>query len=908
MKPLSLCLNAFGPYADRELIDFTALGANTLFLVSGETGAGKTAILDGLCYALFGTGSGAERTGRSLRSDHAKASTLTSVTLEFKLKQTHYKLERAPEQLRPKQRGEGLTKSGADASLFIKQGTRWEVVATGTRDVNQTVEARIGFGADQFRSIVVLPQGEFRRLLTAKSGEREAIFAKLFDTQRYRHVQERLEGAYRALKAELQTSDNTRSTLLSGTGAETVAALSALIDEGTEALKQRAIHDKALKAKADTARDALEAGRAIARTLDEAKTAAKALEQLQAQATRVDRDRIVLAQAERAAAIEPFATLRDTRRQEFIAAKTAAADALCARKIAQTALDEATAAHAAQQALAPDREQAQEEARKLQATQLQARSFTDAQARATAAAQALSEFKQELSAHTAAVPKAKAALELAQTHLGAARSLASTAEMLRRLVESAEALSDQVLHLAKSLAPGEPCPVCGSEEHPEPASSPTPEDNRELAERRAELKKAEAGAATIGTLETAHAEAAAAVEALELEQTQIQKHRVEVERTDADASRLCETLAEAVPVHLRPPGAIAAALTQAQAHTQQLEQAWAQSGATLHAATSKLSAATATEAAGTARQRTAHERTEDAAEELRKCLIEASFEAEADYAEARRPVSVRSALKRDLAGFDAGMAAAQDRAERSTAAAQGLALPDVDALASSHTSALQLADEAAHQTAQAQARNENLSDVQARLAKLDNEQAEQRARYTVVGRLANLANGKGPQRITFERFVQAEILESVLVSANQRFHTMSNGRYHLQRAVGANDGRRQAGLDLEVMDAHTGAPRPVSTLSGGEGFEAALALALGLADTVQAQSGGIQLDAIFVDEGFGSLGGQDLDAVIQALQALQDSGRLVGVISHVGELSERIPARLEVIKGRTGSHTRFVVP
>ena len=178
----------------------------------------------------------------------------------------------------------------------------------------------------------------------------------------------------------------------------------------------------------------------------------------------------------------------------------------------------------------------------------------------------------------------------------------------------------------------------------------------------------------------------------------------------------------------------------------------------------------------------------------------------------------------------------------------------------------------------------------------------------MLGRLSNLANGKGSQRITFERFVQAEILESVLVSANHRLHTMSSGRYQLRRASSAQDKRRTAGLDLDVMDAHTGAARPVSTLSGGEGFEAALALALGLADVIQAQYGGIQLDTIFVDEGFGSLGEQDLDAVINALQSLQAGGRLVGLISHVPEVKARIPARLEVQKGRDGSTTRFVIP
>ncbi len=188
------------------------------------------------------------------------------------------------------------------------------------------------------------------------------------------------------------------------------------------------------------------------------------------------------------------------------------------------------------------------------------------------------------------------------------------------------------------------------------------------------------------------------------------------------------------------------------------------------------------------------------------------------------------------------------------------------------------------------------------------ELAEHEAAFGVIGRLSQVANGDNQLRLSFQRFVLGALLDDVLVAATRRLAIMSRGRYMLQRADEPRDGRKAAGLDLSVLDEWTGMQRPVSTLSGGETFLAALSLALGLAEVVQAYAGGIHLDTVFVDEGFGSLDEEALAAALEALTGLQQGGRLVGIISHVSELQEQIDARLQITAGRTGSTARFVVP
>jgi exonuclease SbcC len=354
---------------------------------------------------------------------------------------------------------------------------------------------------------------------------------------------------------------------------------------------------------------------------------------------------------------------------------------------------------------------------------------------------------------------------------------------------------------------------------------------------------------------------------------------------------------------------------------QQLEQARSQATAQLAGlqkakedAQAAASKANETVASAKARVQAAHEavarssRERDHTTEARdKLLIAAGFVDLQAFEAARMDEERLARAEEELKHFDTDLAAAQQRQGRAAADLSGHQRPDVPTLVAAHEKA-----EAAHLTA-SNAVRDALAAQQA-LAKLAADLREQavqhqalQARYAVVKRVSDLANGVGGQRMSFQRYVLSTLLEEVLAATTQRLQVMSKGRFELRRAVSAMDRRTAAGLDLEAFDQYTGTLRPVTTLSGGESFLTSLALALGLSDVVQSYAGGIRLDAIFVDEGFGTLDTEALDFAIRALKDLQQAGRMVGIISHVTELREWIDARLEVKAGAAGSVAEFVV-
>jgi len=899
---------AFGPYADRESVDFRELGEHSLFLVSGATGAGKSAILDGICFALFGTASGSERTAKAFRSHHADPSTPTSVELLFKLKHTTYRVERGPEQPRPKQRGDGTTTEKSFAYLYEIVGDDEALVADGTKEVNQALEERLGYGPDQFRQLVVLPQGEFRTLVTAKSGEREKVFGRLFNTHRYAHLGRSLSDAFKSVKAELDGNDKTRMGLLEHVNAESESALAESIRAGSESIVAAEAEAKIKSAKAKAARDHLERGRASAKAIDQAKAAVDALSRLEARAEAVDVQRTQLTQANHAATLDDVLSHRSTRQQELASAKRdlELTTATCVQT--EKALSSATTQLAEQESQENVRAHAQ-------AHLIEMRRVASGSADYAAACEALRQQVRTVEHRERHLAQQRQSLEDARKLEAHQQGLSVEAEQavkavetLAALVTSLRRLKSEVVGLAESLQTGEPCPVCGSEDHPDPAKPQAVVEDPDIRSTQAELDEARRTAQMLPSIRATLTEVSARAEALDRETRQVEAQLGTDREGLAALQNQVATLGKDIPETLRADGAITAAVRSAEATLNRLNKSFTDAQASHIEAMGAHTQAVTKQGAKAQQLNTAEGRLRDAVDELAKRIQEAGFSDERTLKEAQRTADQRRMLDAQIRSWEQDRAAAIDRVRRTKAEAEGIEAPDLASLLASHNQADAAAREAEKQVTAMQSRMSNLRAAARQLAEIAQAQAEQRARFSVLGRLSNLANGKGSQRITFERFVQSEILESVLVSANDRLHTMSSGRYQLRRASGAQDKRRTAGLDLDVMDAHTGAARPVSTLSGGEGFEAALALALGLADIIQAQYGGIQLDTIFVDEGFGSLGEQDLDAVINALQSLQAGGRLVGLISHVPEVKARIGARLEVHKGRDGSTTRFVVP
>ena len=874
MRPLRVVMQAFGPYAAEQVLDFADLRGAGFFLITGPTGSGKTTVLDAMSFALYGVTSGGPeseggRSGAAMRSDHADPQLLTRVVYDFALGDRLYRIEREPEQRRAKLRGEGTTAHNQSATLwrlgreddgaFAAQG---KPLATGWTKVSAEAEALLGFRSEQFRQVVMLPQGRFQKLLAADSTEREHILRALFDTDHYALIEQTLKEEAASLRRAAETIATQRDEVLRQ--AETGSA------DHLEERRARQVLEAAeaagMAAQAEMLRDAAQAGllagsEAAERLaeLTEARRAADALTQCAGQVDEARRERDAAVSAASVADVAQAAeAARRTAEKRWGAARDA--DAEHGRRTASAA--GAAAALAAQEALAGEREAAAAEALRLKSL--------------VGALSALAEARGAERAAAAGAATTEAAGEAADAGWRTAQQRLAVAE--------AAWLAAQAGLLAAELAAGAPCPVCGSCDHPSPAA---------LAQ----------GVPAQTELEALRLEEAELLEAREL----ARRRRSEAGAVLAAASACTQERRHAAPEQFDDPAALAAAIAAAERHAEELAGSYRAAADAAHQA--QTAAATAARRRRTTADEARHadEDLREACERLAARLAQAGFPDETAWAAACRPPEHAQRLHALVDTHDRDCIKAAERLRLAEAAAQGVAAPDLPALeqaaASAATAARAARDAAAGLAAAVDVAGRQLE----RLAKLGADEASLGASYAVLGRLADVATGGNTRHLSFRRYVLGAFLDDVLVAASQRLHLMTKGRYRLERTERRFGGKAAAGLNLEVYDAWTGVARPVATLSGGETFMAALSLALGLAEVVQAHAGGLRLETVFVDEGFGSLDEESLDLALAALMSLNEGGRLVGIISHVAELRERIDARLEVSAGKTGSRAAFVV-
>lgn len=1022
MKPLRLVLQAFGPFAGREEIDFTLLPPGALFLISGPTGAGKTALLDGITCALYGDTSGGERSAREMRSHHAEATLQTEIEFEFALGAQRYRVHRIPEQERAAQRatrsGETLVKVAAKATLYRQEteagAQTWVPLSTRTTEVSRQIGELLGFEAEQFRQVVLLPQGQFRKLLAAGSGEREKILETLFGTVAYKRVQDALKNEAAALSKRAENARVRRQTLLEQAGAESAEALAAR-HAALEAALAELVAAEVLARDADTAAHAaLQAGQACAARFAESEAAALALQALDARKIEAGLQRARLALARKALQVLPADRALIEARKQAAAAREAAVEVASRVRVAAEALAGATALLERERARGPARDAAQREVLRLEGLGEQVQELTRAEAElqrrqavqrvtdaalaaALASTESLATRRQALAQQIEALqPQAAAADALglrvrqAEQRDQAVQALAArirNRDALRADEARRQALFDAALTarnaarvgfdaldgawrraqaaiLAQHLHDGAPCPVCGSADHPEPArfdgelpteaalssaaeavraaeqaqetarvaldgaarvvaasqgevdalqaavdAAAVPEGDAQadtVAALRKQLQAATAAGVTLGKAraQAIEHEAAVAAAAIALEQARVAA--ADAANAVQVAHHLADERRAAVPEALRAPAALEAALKGARSQREQLDRA-------LRQAEEAHGAAARDEAAQRARQEALAQaagaaivRVEEAGAAFAVALRGAGFEHDAAYRDAVLDPEATDTLAATLGAFDEALAAARERQLRAAAAVEGAARPDLAALEARATDDRARLDAVLGQLGERKVELEKLAHSIALLASIARETGAIEAEYAVAGQLAAIANGENGRNLTFQRYVLAALLDDVLRAASLRLKAMSRGRYLLQRRDEVADARRAAGLDLEVMDDYTGRARPVSTLSGGEGFMASLALALGLSDVVQAYAGGVQLDTLFIDEGFGSLDPESLDMAMKALIDLQQRGRMVGVISHVEEMKQQIDVAIEVVQGVRGSRVRIV--
>ena len=828
MKPGKLTMQAFGPYAGKTVVDFTQLDSDGLFLIAGDTGAGKTTIFDAISFALYGEASGGNerRAAKSFRSDYADPADETMVELEFSHRGAVYTVGRVPEHERRKLRGEGFAKVKASAFLKMPDGRVFDSVP----EVNAAVQGLLGLDREQFAQTVMIAQGDFLKILNAKSADRRTLFQKLFSTMRYARFQELLRDACN--EARQQLDQNGQQIMYAA------ADISGTDDPDAESIFGMLKSDPVYAGQAIPLLEALCAAQEETQRLrksDTEKMESALLEKTAAAEQALHQNDLLrkLQMTEQSLA-ELLHQKDETEQlqQELDAAEQAAAVNQQYTVMQSAAKQEAEAKAAAEARIA--------ELPALEAAYTEAESACAAAEKAAADIFVLNEKKQ----------KAEQALELLKKRRIAAEQHDQALAKLRDCaagLEQVSALQTQVLSayragqagtLAEQLEEGKACPVCGSCTHPAPAEKP------------------------------AHTP------------------------TDADVDRTSKAVNEAIARYERQNQSV----TEKQQALDALEQEL-----------SAVCGAEIPDEAGTAWERSRTQSCEFAGK-YEAALTASDFPDEAAFLSALRSTEHMMLLRSRLRTY-------RDRLQQLSGQLEGYRsqctitepLP-VDALQQEIT---ELRRNKAAADAAYQAALRSLQGNQKALRTLVplTEQRKTLAAYEAdVRDLYRTVGGQqtGQVKLSFEAYVQQFYFRRVVEAANQRLCFLTNDIYALRCRTEGGSLRGQSGLDLEVYDSTTGAWREVSTLSGGESFLASLALALGLSDVVQQQSGGIALDAMFIDEGFGSLDEQALRQAIRMLSRLADGSRLIGVISHVTELKDAIPAQIRIAKDANGSRITVI--
>ncbi|MGW6021318.1 AAA family ATPase [Streptomyces sp. NPDC055099] len=1023
MRLHRLRITAFGPFGTTQDIDFDDLSAAGLFLLHGPTGAGKTSVLDAVCYGLYGSVPGPRQgsgQGVTLRSDHAQPGVRTEVCLELTVAGRRLEITRQPPWERPKKRGTGTTMEKAQSWLReyaageAESGGAWKDLSRSHQEIGEEITQLLGMSKEQFCQVVLLPQGDFARFLRADAEARGKLLGRLFDTRRFAAVEQRLaeqrreaEGAVREGDREL-LADAHRMQQAAGGGlddaesplpefspgdpglAEAVLTWAAVAR--TSARERRTVAECALVA-AESAQAA--AGRRLddVRELDRLQTRfAQARERSELLQERAGEHRERLDRMERARKAERVAPALGLRRATEEEHRRASADetraraqlpatfaesgaaglAAAARKAAEElgGLESARRAERRLSELGAERTSLEREERADDELLREAAGWLDGWEATRTALQERIESAQE--AATRAEHLA-GQLDPTQARLDAARRRdrltgEATAAHERTLAareratgahEHWLALKEQRLtgiaaELAAGLTDGAPCAVCGATEHPAPAprsaghvdrateesalaayrqaEEARTQEERQLGEVRESLAAAAAAAlgssgretgAESGTDDPEAAPQGPSVDELAAAVEELRREHAEARDRASGLHAAREALAQAEREHDRRVAARQDAVVRAASRATlrdslereqagldaELTRARGASGSVAaRAAQLERQAALLTEASEAARiaDDTA-QRLKDADARLADAAFRAGFDTPGDAAEALLDDEGHRELQRRIDAWQN-----EEAAVRSL-----LAEPDAAAAAEKPPADLRAAQEAAeHADQRARAAASALDAATRRCAELDRlsersaagarRLAPLRADHDRVARLAGLAAGTSAdneRKMRLESYVLAARLEQVAAAATARLRRMSSGRYTL---VHSDDrtGRGRSGLGLHVVDAWTGRERDTSTLSGGETFFASLALALGLADVVTDEAGGVRLDTLFIDEGFGSLDDQTLDEVLDVLDSLRERDRSVGIVSHVADLRRRIHAQLEVVKGRSGSVVR----
>ncbi|ANU24445.1 SbcC/MukB-like Walker B domain-containing protein [Planococcus donghaensis] len=1029
MRPLKLKMTAFGPYKNTEEIDFANLQGNQLFVISGSTGSGKTTIFDGICFALYGSASGSDRSeSRILRSDFAEDATHTAVEMEFEIHDKKYRVLRQMSHIK-----KGNKSPTGERFEFFEQTEEGEKPAVERQivsEINRRIEEIVGLTQNQFSQIVMLPQGEFRKLLTSETDNKEEILRKIFKTEPYKLISERLKQKKDAAEKIFDREHHKMNIHLQQISSSLPERQSDLfevlsrehknINQVLDGLEKEAAYyrekisidekkyEKAYQQHADKMTAYHEAKKWNDR-FDELSTKNDQLEQLVQRQPEYAEKEIALQSAERASYIANIEQLVHELRRNEIDKNKLLKDTIDQQEHAKQTRYAAEQTFHIQQALQSERDKVSEQlielekllptiqeiaVKKQQLVQLEKTSNQSAN-RLKKAEEEFNEQKSEKQQLDKKVAELENMLDASDdmhqklTVVTEKYRIVTDYILLKEQTQQLQAMekakkvkleektasyrqledqwfANQAHVLAGQLHAGEACPVCGSTEHPGTKIS-----NTEQAVTKEQVEVAKSYFDQVdGEYRNASAKRIAIEEQLEnkahelmalklrveevvevsteLEQTKIQltermkqqqAHKLELRKWKEQLASCIEKIEQleqnkqtltkevqqhsssfqtaaavfendlaTVPEDLRELPALKEQLQQVSSRKQHLETQWKAAQEQFQLSKEQLASAEVSVRHATETAREAAQKSANTEQQFVQALEKSSFDSEQAYQQAKMTEAAFTALKKDIQEFNQHRHTLTQQVRELKELLADQRLKDLSQ-AEIELSALKANYESAFAE---QNRSRDFEKISNEL--IDSIQSvietalEAERNLNRIADLHNMIRGQNGLKISFERYLQIEYLEQIILSANERLKNLSNGQFYLIRSDRQEARGKQSGLGLDVYDAYTGQTRDVKTMSGGEKFNASLCLALGMADVIQSFQGNVSIDTMFIDEGFGSLDEESLNKSIETLVDLQKSGRMIGVISHVQELKAAIPAILQVEKSKEGySRTKFVI-
>lgn len=918
MRPLKITMSAFGPYAGKVTLDMQKLGKSGIYLITGDTGAGKTTVFDAISYALYGEASGNYRENTTLRSKYASADTPTFVELEFEYNNEIYKINRNPEYPRPNKRGEGFTKQSANAELVMPDGS----VITKIKEVSAKVEEIIGINKNQFSQIAMIAQGDFRKLLNCETNERSKIFRKIFKTEPYHNIEIKLSSLFNELKRnrekeksgieqyinQLKCNENDTLSLELERAKSGDVLIEDVIKLAGEIINKDTLEYTKTQKNIESINEEIEKINSNIKLYENQEATKKAYAKASAKLEELKTKRNDCEKAYKSAEAQRKRLDDLTRKINLINSKMPKYDEL---KSLENSINERTQSFEKsnnllklkQQEITLLEKEIDEKSKALEEVKgadLLVQKLTVQKEEINKKAEALKELKTEIDRCKAEQKNLKNAQSFAKSALDEYGALENEYNQIYIAF-----FNEQAGIIADELKDGEPCPVCGSTSHPnlarksENAPSQADVESAQNLVKKAQ-EKADKARDTASALKSRFDEIAANVKSAAKKlfgtddnvfddyNSNISALKKEYDRTLASLKtaneklNLYQKLDKEIPKIQEKQKSLSEEISKLNTQKASDEAFISENTKRVTSVKSELDFKSADLAKDKLKEYT------NLSNDIKNAIEKSKNDFDDIKSKYDTQKGTKASLENALKEFkEIDLASLKEKSLKLNEYKKG-----VDETAKSLYSRIE----------SNKSRVDDISKKRDILKGYDD-------KYVWLKALSETANGdiSGKEKITLETFVQMTYFDSIIRKANIRLLTMSDGQYELVRRSDAETLKKNEGLALDVIDHFNGSSRSVSTLSGGESFMASLCLALGLSDEIQSSNGGIKLDTMFVDEGFGSLDGEALDRALSALTSLSQGNRLVGIISHVDALRDRIDNKIVITKDRTiGSNAQII--